>query len=82
MSRGCEKAHAELYNYLDGEITTSRRLRVWWHLRRCPPCSDGFQFETKLKGRIRSGCVEDPPQELYDRLRAFLRQRGTSEIDG
>lgn len=82
MSRGCDKVHADLYGYLDGEITVYRRTRVWWHLRRCPPCADGFHFEIKLKDRIRSGCVEDPPEELYERLRAFLKRDGAGEVGG
>ena len=82
MSRYCQKSAALIYNYLDKEITVYRRVRVWWHLRKCPPCADGFHFEARLKDRIGRGCRDDPPQELYDRLRAFLDQHGASEQDG
>jgi mycothiol system anti-sigma-R factor len=75
MGRNCEKATAHVYRYLDREATVYRRVRVWWHLRRCPPCSGGFHFEAKLKQRIHDDCVEEPPPELYERLRAFLRQQ-------
>ena len=77
MGKNCEKATAHVYGYLDREATVVRRVHIWWHLKRCPPCAGGFRFEAKLKQRIHDDCLEDPPPELYDRLRAFLRQEGT-----
>jgi mycothiol system anti-sigma-R factor len=79
MSRYCEKATAELYTYLDQELTWQRRVRIWVHLKRCPPCAHGFDFEDHLKKRIHNGCRDEIPQELYDRLRAFLRENTVEE---
>ena len=79
MSHNCEDTQGQVYLYLDNELTMWRRFRIWWHLRRCPPCGDGFVFEEKLKMRIRSDCVEEPPRELYDRLRTFLREQETDD---
>ncbi len=76
MSHHCDKAYTRIYAYLDGEMSWYRTVRVSWHLRRCLPCSDGFEFERKLKQRVRDGCAEEVPSDLYDRLRAFLRQHG------
>jgi len=76
MSRFCEQAHAELYSYIDGELTRYRKSRIKWHLRRCPPCAGGFSFEEHLKQRVHDDCLEDVPQELVDRLRTFLREQG------
>ncbi|MCJ7726338.1 MAG: zf-HC2 domain-containing protein [Acidimicrobiia bacterium] len=67
-----------MYTYLDREITVIRRIRIRVHLHRCPPCADGFHFESKLKDRVKSGCRDDPPAELYDRLRTFLQQHGAT----
>ena len=78
MSRKCEKAAAKVYRFLDREMIWYQRVTIRWHLRRCPPCEDGFVFEDRLKQRIREGCREEMPAELEDRLRAFLRQYGTS----
>ncbi len=78
MSRYCEKTAALMYSYIDKEITIVRRARIRMHLRRCPPCAEGFRFEAKLKDRIRAGCHDEPPAELYDRLRTFLQQHGAS----
>jgi mycothiol system anti-sigma-R factor len=81
MSHNCEKTQAQVYLYLDQELTLWRRVRIWWHLKRCPPCGDGFVFERKLKQRVHDDCREEPPRELYDRLRAFLRENETDDTD-
>lgn len=81
MSHNCENTQARVYLYLDHELSMFRRLRVWWHLRQCPPCEKGFAFERKLKQRVHDDCREEPPGELYDRLRTFLREHGTDDTD-
>jgi mycothiol system anti-sigma-R factor len=78
MSRKCDKAAEKVYRYLDREMIWYQRVSMRWHLRRCPPCHDGFDFEGRLKQRIRRGCREDMPVELDERLRAFLREHGAS----
>jgi mycothiol system anti-sigma-R factor len=79
MSRACEEAHKRVYTYLDGEIGRYRKWKIKRHLRRCPPCHGGFGFEEKLKMKIRGDCVDDVPEELYDRLSAFLRDNGPTD---
>jgi len=69
----CDKPRHDLYIYIDGEATVLRRWRVRRHLRRCPPCEDGFVFEEHLKVRVRQGCREEIPRELVERLRTFLQ---------
>lgn len=76
MKHQCSNAQAQVYPYIDGEMAWYRRTRIWWHLRRCPPCADGFSFEEHLKHRIHEGCMEQVPEELVERLRAFLREQG------
>ncbi len=69
----CKDAHANMYGYLDHETGFVERVRIRWHLYRCPPCGRGFAFEYALRLRIRRGCADDLPEELSQRLRAFLR---------
>lgn len=76
MSKQCDETKARVYNYLDGEIGFYRRWKIRRHLRKCPPCTDGFAFESKLKQKIRDDCVDDVPEELYGRLSAFLKENG------
>ena len=79
MTSDCHKAQVKVYHYLDGEIGRYRRWRIQRHLRRCPPCTDGFSFESKLQQRIREDCVDDVPEELMARLTTFLRQNGPTD---
>jgi mycothiol system anti-sigma-R factor len=79
IKKTCAEVHHKMYTYLDGEISRYRRWRIQRHLRRCPPCHEGFEFEAKLKGRIRDGCKEDMPRELFDRLMSSMRD---NEADG
>ncbi len=74
MKPECDHAVEYLYQYIDQELTWARRLRVRWHLRRCGPCLDAFDFEDALKRRIRDCGRDEPPQELFDRLRALIEQ--------
>jgi len=76
MSHRCEKAAEKVYQYLDSEMSWHRRVTMRWHLRRCLPCHDGFDFEERLRARIRESCREEMPPELDERLRAFLREHG------
>jgi mycothiol system anti-sigma-R factor len=70
----CHEAYAQLYTFIDGETTAVRRLRIRWHLRRCPPCGDGFRFEERLKVRIRQCSGDEMPPELASRLMTFIRE--------
>ncbi len=74
MSHDCDKAQALAHRYLDGEIIWFRRVRVRRHLRRCAPCDQGFHFEAWLKQRVADGCREEIPTQVYERLRAVLRE--------
>lgn len=69
----CTETIEHLYSYLDGETSRLQRWRMKRHLRRCPPCEDGFVFEERLKVRVREGCREEIPRELVERLQTFLR---------
>lgn len=73
MKHRCERARVAVYEYLDGEMTRFRRIRIWWHLRRCPPCADGYVFEGALKRRIGEDCKEQMPKELLERLTALIQ---------
>lgn len=77
----CNDAHARLYRYLDGEMTPVRRVVMRWHLYRCPPCGDGADFEKRLKVRIATGCADPLPQDLRERIVAFLSQAETDGLE-
>jgi len=79
MRSDCHKAREKVYHYLDGEVSRYRRWRIERHLRRCPPCTGGFSFESKLQQRIREDCVDDVPEEFMARLTTFLDQNGPTD---
>ena len=74
MSKACDHAIAYVYQYLDRELTPVRSARIKHHLRKCDECCGAFDFEEKLKVMIRDRGRDEPPPELFDRLRTLIRQ--------
>ena len=74
MSTACEHAIEYVYNYLDDEVTMTRRTRIRWHLRRCTQCTSAYDFEARLKQVIRERGRSEPPPELFDTLRALIEE--------
>lgn len=81
MKVECDHAVDYLYQYIDQELTWSRRLRVRWHLRRCGQCVHAYDFEKRLKARIKQCGRDEPPQELFDRIRALIEQETAGSQD-
>jgi mycothiol system anti-sigma-R factor len=79
MNRGCEHAVEYVYHYIDHEITWARRARIRWHLKRCDACFGAFDFESKLKAVIRERGKDEPPPELFDRLRALIQEESARD---
>ncbi len=79
---GCEKAVEYVYQYLDDELTVTRKARIRWHLNRCGLCTDAYQFETSLKQRIAASGRSEPPGELFDTLRALIEQERNTGDSG
>lgn len=71
---GCEHAVEYVYQYIDEELTFTRKTRISMHLRRCSPCCDAYDFERALKARIHAGGKSEPPPELFDQLRALIQR--------
>jgi mycothiol system anti-sigma-R factor len=82
MKAECDHAVDYLYQYMDQELTWSRRLRIRWHLQRCGNCVDAYEFESRLKARIKECGNDQPPQELFDRIRALIEQEAAGSQDG
>ena len=64
----CEEALAELYTFLDGELTEERRVTIRRHLDDCNPCLEAFDFEAELRLVIRHRCTEEVPESLRARV--------------
>ena len=70
----CDRAIEYIYQYIDDELTVTRKTQIRWHLKRCGSCMDAFTFETQLKERISTGGRTEPSAELFDTLRALIQQ--------
>lgn len=76
MKRACDQALAEVYLYLDRELTWWRRRQIRRHLAECPPCLEGYAFERRLKIVVRECLAEEVPEEFLIRLNeAIQRER-------
>ncbi len=72
MSRDCDEALANLYNYLDAELNESRCDEIKAHLAECGGCDRPFDFERRLRDVIRAKLDEDVPDAMIIRIRAIL----------
>ncbi|HEY6533092.1 MAG TPA: mycothiol system anti-sigma-R factor [Acidimicrobiales bacterium] len=64
----CEAALAEIYTFLDGELTQEKRVLIAHHLEGCNPCIEAFDFEAELRIVISTKCREEVPESLRVRI--------------
>jgi mycothiol system anti-sigma-R factor len=72
MSDNCDVALAELYEYLDGELTVEARQRIETHLRECSPCLEAFDFEAEVRRLVADRCRDQCPDALRQRIQAAI----------
>lgn len=75
----CEHVHLQVFRYVDGELRVWSRVRVERHLRQCPDCLGGVEFERRMKVVLRRSCEVEVPTGLADRIRQAL---GEGEGEG
>jgi mycothiol system anti-sigma-R factor len=64
----CEEALAELYTFIDGELTEERRYLISHHLDDCTQCFEAFDFEAELRIVISHRCRDEVPDALRSRI--------------
>ena len=65
----CEQALAEVYTFLDGELTAEKRVLIAGHLDSCNPCFEAFDFEAELRMVISAKArTDEVPEELRIRI--------------
>ncbi len=74
----CDNAIRELYTFLDGELTATRRAAIRGHLDDCHPCLEAFEFEVELRDLIKQRCREHVPDELRLRIKELLASEATT----
>jgi len=83
----CEAALAEVYTYLDEELTPVSQAAILRHLELCGPCFKAFDFEAELRVVIaikaQSGEVPEILRVRISEKIALLRTEGGSgEVGG
>jgi len=83
----CEQALAEIYTYLDGELTDAKRTLIAGHLEACNPCIEVYDFEAELRvvisTRARNEAVpETLRMRIAEKLSLFIRGEFTDDDAG
>ena len=60
----CERALAEVYTFLDQELSDAQRNEIMAHLEACSPCFEAFDFEAELRMVISAKARSDEVPEL------------------
>jgi anti-sigma factor (TIGR02949 family) len=71
---GCEKAKAELEEYLHREVSESDFADITEHLEGCTDCSDEHLVGLVLTEKVRTACQETAPAELRAAVIVRLEQ--------
>jgi anti-sigma factor RsiW len=71
----CEEARSALDAYVDGELESTRQLRVETHLAECASCQEAAEWIAKCGSIVRTSMEPyKAPQELKAKVRSALRQ--------
>ncbi|RGE23777.1 anti-sigma factor [Leucobacter sp. wl10] len=78
---GCEKAKANLYELLRGELCAEESAPIREHLDQCPDCRTEQVVCLRLTEVVRRACEDErdsncPPTELRDAILRGLRATG------
>jgi len=68
----CRAVVEELFTFLDGELTETRRVQITSHMTGCVDCHEVIEFHAELKMAISQKCREDVPDELRVRITRAL----------
>ena len=71
---GCDKAKAELEEYLHREVSDQDFVDITEHLAGCVDCSDEHLIGLTLTARVRSACQEKAPDDLRAAVIGRLEQ--------
>jgi anti-sigma factor (TIGR02949 family) len=61
---GCDKAKAELEEYLHREVSDADFVDITEHLATCTDCSDEHLIGLTLTAKVRAACQEKAPDDL------------------
>ncbi|HMH58807.1 MAG TPA: zf-HC2 domain-containing protein [Galbitalea sp.] len=71
---GCDKAKAELEEYLHSEVSEVDYIDITEHLASCTDCSAEHLIGLVLTEKVRTACQEKAPEELRAAVLVRLEQ--------
>jgi anti-sigma factor (TIGR02949 family) len=71
---GCDKAKAELEEYIHNELTTGEAEDIAEHMATCVDCSGEHLVGLTLTAKVRKACNEKAPEDLRADVLLKLRQ--------
>jgi anti-sigma factor (TIGR02949 family) len=71
---GCDKAKAELEEYLHREVSEVDYIDITEHLAGCADCADEHQVGIVLTEKVRAACQEKAPDELRAAVKGRLEE--------
>jgi anti-sigma factor (TIGR02949 family) len=69
---GCDKAKAQLEEFLHGELTATDHNDIAEHVGNCPPCEEEKTIGEILTKKVKQACCERAPEELTARILSEL----------
>jgi anti-sigma factor (TIGR02949 family) len=69
---GCEKAKAELEEYLHNELEKQDAADIAEHMENCDDCTSEHLVGLTLTLKVRRACRETAPEELVEAIRSRL----------
>ncbi|MET0590323.1 MAG: zf-HC2 domain-containing protein [Naasia sp.] len=70
---GCEKAKAELEEYLHNELRGADAADIREHMENCADCSGEHKVGLVLTEAVKRACADTAPEELKVQVMARLR---------
>ncbi len=71
---GCDKAKAELEEYLHRELSDQDFRDVTDHLATCSDCSDEHLIGITLTAKVQQACREKAPADLREKVLSILAE--------
>ena len=71
---GCEKAKAELEEYLHNELRSDEAADISEHIQNCAECSSEAEVGKVLTLAVQRACRETAPEDLRNQVLLKLRQ--------
>lgn len=73
----CESVMRQLWDYLDGELTSDRMTAIRGHIELCKRCYPQYEFEQSFLAAVAArGQQHSAPQQLRARVSDALRAQG------